>query len=141
LTFVNRPTPSLSNSTHSTYCRRVLLQVGTTPTLRLPDCLEIMPLPLLWQPPRCHTRIPLSLHPTDDPSRQTKATRVEMDSSSTAGSRVSGCHRAQKPALAGSSRRAETVPAKAVRGPWASVPVAVEEPKPVPDLPGGSGGS
>jgi hypothetical protein len=29
LTFVKRPTPSLSNSTHSTYCRRVLLQVGT----------------------------------------------------------------------------------------------------------------
>jgi hypothetical protein len=25
LTFVNRPTPSLSNSTHSTYCRRLLL--------------------------------------------------------------------------------------------------------------------
>jgi hypothetical protein len=28
-----------------------------------------------------------------------------------------------------------TVPAEAVRGPWASVPVAVEEPEPVPDLP------
>jgi hypothetical protein len=58
-----------------------------------------------------------------------------MDSSSMAGSGVSGRHRAQKPALAGSSRRAETVPAQAARGPWASVPAAVEEPEPVPDLP------
>jgi hypothetical protein len=58
-----------------------------------------------------------------------------MDSSSTAGLRVSGSCRNQKPALAGSSRRAETVLAEAARGPWASVPAAVEEPEPVPDLP------
>jgi hypothetical protein len=57
-----------------------------------------------------------------------------MDSSSTARSRVSGRRLAQKPALAGSSRRAETVPAEAARGPWASVLAAVEEPEPVPDL-------
>jgi hypothetical protein len=57
-----------------------------------------------------------------------------MDSSSTTGSRVSRCRHVQKPALAGSSRRAETVPAEPVRGPWASVPVVVEEPEPVPDL-------
>jgi hypothetical protein len=58
-----------------------------------------------------------------------------MASSSTVGSRVSGFRRAQKPALAGSSRRAETVPVEAARGPWASVPATVEEPEPVPDLP------
>jgi hypothetical protein len=58
-----------------------------------------------------------------------------MDSSSTAESRVSGRRRAHKPTLPGSSRRAETVPAEAARGPWASVPTAVEEPEPVPDLP------
>jgi hypothetical protein len=51
------------------------------------------------------------------------------------GSRVSGCHRAQKPALAGSSRRAETVPAEVARGSWVSVPEVVKEPEPVPDLP------
>jgi hypothetical protein len=58
-----------------------------------------------------------------------------MDSSSTAGLRVSGCRRTQKPALVGSSRRAETVPAEAAREPWASFPAALEEPEPVPDLP------
>jgi hypothetical protein len=58
-----------------------------------------------------------------------------MDSSSTDGSRVSGHRRAQKPALTGSSRRAETVPVEAARGPWASVLTTVEEPEVVPDLP------
>jgi hypothetical protein len=61
-----------------------------------------------------------------------------MDSSSTDGSRVFGRRRAQKPALAGSSRRVETVPAEAARGPWASVLAVVEEPEPVPDLPADS---
>jgi hypothetical protein len=51
-----------------------------------------------------------------------------MDSSSTAESRISGRPRAQKPALEGSSRRTETAPTEAARGPWALVPVAVEEP-------------
>jgi hypothetical protein len=58
-----------------------------------------------------------------------------MDSSSMVGLRVSGCRRTQKPALVGSSRCAETVPAEAAREPWASFPAALEEPEPVPDLP------
>jgi hypothetical protein len=57
-----------------------------------------------------------------------------MDSSSMVGSRVSGRRRAEKPGLAGSSRRAETVPAEAARRPWALVPAAVEEPELIPDL-------
>jgi hypothetical protein len=61
-------------------------------------------------------------------SHLVQATRVKMNSSSTAESRVSRHCCASKPALARSLRRSETTAAAVARGPMASPPAAAEEP-------------